>query len=309
MAVTVLLSTLVLTLPSAARDLQLSFSPNAATWRDAVVVTVTGPAPFCTPELGDPEISFDGGWFVDIDLIDLCTIGPPVPDGSFSVSTSDPSSAGQNGDGPRPRPRRSRARSAARALTIHRGADLELTAIEPASSAQPFRFEIEGVGACPTAEVSLPAPFVVRATYDGNCQILPPGEVRFTLPLQTANPLPPGEYELQVLDFTRAPSMELPEVVTKRVKVWNTTRWVPSATSRCLERGRFRITAHFRDFQGRTGDAKALPTTLDDTGLFWFFTPDNVELTIEVLNACRVNGRFWVFRVLHRDRPSSTRWW
>jgi hypothetical protein len=237
-------------------------------------------------------ISFDGGWRVDIDLIDPCTIGPPA-DGLFSVATTIP-----------PQPVRMETVRvhdlvdggdlSTAPLTIHRGADLEVTAIEPASSAQPFRFEIEGVGACPTAEVSLPAPFVVRATYEGNCAILPPGEIRFTLPLQTG-PLPPGEYELQVLDFTRAPSIELPEVVTKRVKVWNAARCVPSATAHCLEGGRFRVTAHFKDFQSRTGDGAALPTTLDDTGLFWFFTPDNVELTIKVLNACEVNSRFWVF--------------
>jgi hypothetical protein len=84
-------------------------------------------------------------------------------------------------------------------------------------------------------------------------------------------------------------------VVTTRVKVWNAARCVPTATSHCLEGGRFRVTARFEDFQGNTGDGKALPTTLDDTGLFWFFSPDNVELTIKVLGACGVNNRFWVF--------------
>jgi hypothetical protein len=57
-----------LTLPSAARELQISFSPDAPTWRDAVVVTVTSPGPNCTPRLGEPLVSFAGGWFVDIDL-------------------------------------------------------------------------------------------------------------------------------------------------------------------------------------------------------------------------------------------------
>jgi hypothetical protein len=294
MAFILLLSVLVFALPSAARDLQISFTPNKATWRDAVVVTVSGPAPFCTPVLDEPVITFAGVWRIDIDLIDLCTIGPPVPDGTFSVSTTldpltpieavvtvhDLSDGGDTSTAP---------------LTIHRGADLEVTAIEPASSAEPFRFQIEGVGACPAAEVSLPAPFVVRATYEGNCPILPPGEIRFTLDLQTADPLPPGDYELQVLDFTRVTSIDMPEVVTKRFKVWDAARCVPSDEAHCLERGRFRVQARYTDFRGNDGVAKTLPATLDDTGLFWFFESNNVELTIKVLNACSVNGRYWVF--------------
>jgi hypothetical protein len=32
-----------------------------------------------------------------------------------------------------------------------------------------------------------------------------------------------------------------------------------------------------------------------DTGYFWFFDADNVELVIKVLDACAINGRFWVF--------------
>ena len=33
----------------------------------------------------------------------------------------------------------------------------------------------------------------------------------------------------------------------------------------------------------------------DETGLFWFFSPDNVELVIKVLDGRAVNGHFWVF--------------
>jgi hypothetical protein len=30
-------------------------------------------------------------------------------------------------------------------------------------------------------------------------------------------------------------------------------------------------------------------------GLFWFFSSDNPELLIKVLNGCALNDRFWVF--------------
>jgi hypothetical protein len=106
-------------------------------------------------------------------------------------------------------------------------------------------------------------------------------------------PLQPGDYEIQVFDYTRGG--EIVPVVTTRAKVWDAARCVPTAESHCLEQGRFRVEADFSSFQGHDGVARALPTMLDDTGLFWFFTPDNVELTIKVLNGCTVNGRFWVF--------------
>jgi len=281
----------VLTLPSAARELQISFSPDAPTWRDEIVVTVSGPGPHCTPELTEPVITFNAGWRIDLDLFDLCTIGPPS-DGPFSVSTViaplTPLTATvrvhDQSDG---------GNVSTAELVVHRGADLELTVHEPVSSAEPMRITLEGVGACPEVAVNTPEPGVVRLDYSGNCAILPPGEFRFTFDVE-AGPLPPGDYEVQAFDVSNGTSPS-PPVVTTRAKVWDATRCVPSDEAHCLEEGRFRVEAQWKDFQAREGDARTLPTTLDDTGLFWFFTPDNVELTVKVLAACPVNGSFWVF--------------
>ncbi|MCP4658622.1 MAG: hypothetical protein GY856_24695 [bacterium] len=33
----------------------------------------------------------------------------------------------------------------------------------------------------------------------------------------------------------------------------------------------------------------------DDSGLLWFFDPDNWELLVKVLDGCAVNQRYWVF--------------
>jgi hypothetical protein len=33
----------------------------------------------------------------------------------------------------------------------------------------------------------------------------------------------------------------------------------------------------------------------DDSGYFWFFDADNVEILIKVLDGCAINDRFWVF--------------
>jgi len=61
----------------------------------------------------------------------------------------------------------------------------------------------------------------------------------------------------------------------------------------CLGGGRFRVEASWQ--QGAAGGpAESVPLT-SDSGYFWFFDRDNVELMVKVLDACGVNGRFWVF--------------
>lgn len=64
-----------------------------------------------------------------------------------------------------------------------------------------------------------------------------------------------------------------------------------------LQDGRFRVTVAWEtDASGtpETGPGHAVPGT-DDTGSFWFFDPDNLELTIKILDGRTVNGHFWVF--------------
>jgi ELWxxDGT repeat protein len=67
-----------------------------------------------------------------------------------------------------------------------------------------------------------------------------------------------------------------------------------SATTLCLNGGRFAVVAAWRDFAGRTGIGTAVPLTAD-TGYFWFFDSANVEVMLKVLDGRAVNGKFWVF--------------
>lgn len=67
-----------------------------------------------------------------------------------------------------------------------------------------------------------------------------------------------------------------------------------SSTALCLNGGRFRVEATWRDFSGNAGVGTAVSLT-GDTGYFWFFSSDNVELILKVLDGRPVNGRFWVF--------------
>lgn len=68
---------------------------------------------------------------------------------------------------------------------------------------------------------------------------------------------------------------------------------LPSIAALCANDNRFRITATWRTAQA-SGSAQAITLT-EDSGYFWFFDADNVEVTAKVLNGCGVNGRYWVF--------------
>jgi hypothetical protein len=60
-------------------------------------------------------------------------------------------------------------------------------------------------------------------------------------------------------------------------------------------KGRFRISATWRDFQGQTGVGRFVPLGSEDSGVLWFFSPSNFEVMIKVLDACSFNNRYWVF--------------
>ena len=62
----------------------------------------------------------------------------------------------------------------------------------------------------------------------------------------------------------------------------------------CLEKGRFRVRLDWETEDEETGAGTGLPLS-GDTGLFWFFEPDNIEIVIKVLDGCAVNGHRWVF--------------
>lgn len=66
-----------------------------------------------------------------------------------------------------------------------------------------------------------------------------------------------------------------------------------SATSLCLNGGRFRASVRFRTRQGTSGDGKAVIAS-DDSGQFFFFQPSNIEMLVKVLDGCAINGRYWV---------------
>jgi hypothetical protein len=69
---------------------------------------------------------------------------------------------------------------------------------------------------------------------------------------------------------------------------------VTDAATLCLNGGRYQARVAFRTPQGVTANAVAVGQT-GTSGYFWFFSPDNVEVTVKVLDGCSFNSRKWVF--------------
>ncbi len=74
------------------------------------------------------------------------------------------------------------------------------------------------------------------------------------------------------------------------------TSCTPDANTLCLNGGRFMVQVQWTDFQGNTGAGNVVPgVSSDSSGLFWFFSPDNWEMLIKVLDGCGIDGHYWVF--------------
>lgn len=69
----------------------------------------------------------------------------------------------------------------------------------------------------------------------------------------------------------------------------------PDGRTLCLNDGRFRVTA-----ENLPGGQNPVPGNVadfqrDDVGGFFFFSPDNTEMLVKVLDGCAANDHFWVF--------------
>ena len=69
-----------------------------------------------------------------------------------------------------------------------------------------------------------------------------------------------------------------------------------NATTLCLNNGRFRVQAIFSapNLGITNAPAQVVPLT-GDTGYFWFFSANNVEIVLKVVDGRAFNGFYWVF--------------
>ncbi len=71
---------------------------------------------------------------------------------------------------------------------------------------------------------------------------------------------------------------------------------LPGEKVLCLgENNRFEVKVHWMDFIGQMDDADAVTIGKRDSGLFYFFDENNIEMLIKVLDGCAINNHFWVF--------------
>jgi parallel beta-helix repeat protein len=68
---------------------------------------------------------------------------------------------------------------------------------------------------------------------------------------------------------------------------------VSDSSALCLNNGRFRVNAFWRTANA-SGSATPVPIT-NDTGSFWFFSPQNLEIMVKAVNGCAFNNTYWVF--------------
>jgi hypothetical protein len=75
----------------------------------------------------------------------------------------------------------------------------------------------------------------------------------------------------------------------------DTAACIDDADTVCLEGGRFQVEAVWRTSDGNTGTGQVIPST-GNSALLWFFSPDNAEVLVKVLDACvEPFNRYWVF--------------
>jgi len=117
-------------------------------------------------------------------------------------------------------------------------------------------------------------------------------QTSFTAPAGTASAL----ISLGAVNFDGSAAVTSIEVYVDDAFVFADSACGNTETDLCLNGGRFRVHGSFNvPAQGRSGPMHAMPVT-DDSGLFWFFDPTNLEVFLKVLNACGISSHaYWVF--------------
>ena len=88
---------------------------------------------------------------------------------------------------------------------------------------------------------------------------------------------------------------DLREISEVNVQWLAPSHCVPGAHTLCLQDGRYRVEIDWRAFDGNRGRARAAAPLTRDTGYFWFFDPDNVEVIVKILDGRAINDHYWVF--------------
>ncbi len=75
---------------------------------------------------------------------------------------------------------------------------------------------------------------------------------------------------------------------------------VATAERLCLLQNRFAVEVSWTDYAGISGPGIVHPLT-GDSGLFWFFNPENVEILVKMVDGCSFNGHYWLYAAATTD--------
>ena len=74
-----------------------------------------------------------------------------------------------------------------------------------------------------------------------------------------------------------------------------------TSTSLCLANNRFVVSVDWSTAGGGEGPGSTVAGGTNNSGLFYFFEPDNWEMLIKVLDGCAINGHYWVYSAAATD--------
>lgn len=281
---------------AAARELTLTITPELPTWEDGVrlrvageVETACGPSVMHLANVRKPT-TIGTQLLVEADLVEEPCLLPTVP-------TNVPFIADVELGHLLPGSTIVRVHDLAfgtvvqQSLLVYDVSRLGLDVPPAATTAAPVKVGVTYYDDCSSIEPQV-AGHVITLAYSDGCAITPPPP-QLTRSEIDLGLLPAGDYDVRLVEpfaFTAPALRRLP------LRVWDAGACVPSDYSLCLHGGRFRVSARWRAFDGSNGFAHAAPIAGNDgSGLLWFFGADNAELTVKVLDACGVDGDWWVF--------------
>ena len=289
-----LLLPVLLAVPAEGRPLQLSVTPALPTWREPVLLVVAGMG--CGASLRAPTTVPTGpdAGTLEVGLDDICNIvSPPIAvpfrleadlgrlePGTYSVRVPDLESPDDE--------------AATLTFDVYSVTTADLDVGGLTTDREPPEIRVGAFHGCLGTDWRIDG-LVITLEIDGGCPLLPPAPALHydEIPLPA---LPPGLYDVRLLDFTGAVGGRPPGLLRRALRVWDADGCVPGDDMLCLRDGRFAASASWRDYDGNRGSGQAVSLPGNDgSGLFRFFGADNVELTLKLLDGCAVNGHWWVF--------------
>lgn len=110
---------------------------------------------------------------------------------------------------------------------------------------------------------------------------------------------PGAEYSYRLTGRNRY-GLSAPAVVDVTTGLPDLSPCVVDETTYCLHDGRFEVRLEWST-SDETGAAITTDASSSDSGVFWFFSPDNWEALVKVLDGCAINDRFWVIGTATTD--------